>query len=106
MDVYAIIRTGGKQYRVAEGDTLQVERDILADASDGSISFGEVLMIGGGDPKVGAPLVDGASVTATVLGEERGPKVIVFRKKRRKQYKRKIGHRQDLVKIRIDSIEA
>jgi large subunit ribosomal protein L21 len=106
MDVYAIIRTGGKQYRVAEGDTLQVERDILTDASDGSISFGEVLMIGGGEPKVGSPLVDGASVTATVLGEERGPKVIVFRKKRRKQYKRKIGHRQDLVKIRIDSIEA
>lgn len=104
--MYAIIRTGGKQYRVAEGDTLQVEQDILADAKEGSVSFDEVLMIGGKEPKVGAPLVDGASVKATILSEDRGPKVIVFRKKRRKQYKRKTGHRQNLVNVRIDKIDA
>lgn len=102
--MYAIIRTGGKQYRVAEGDTLQVERDILAGSEDGSVSFDEVLLVGGNEPKVGAPLVDGASVKATILGEERGPKVIVFRKKKRKQYKKKIGHRQNLVNVRIDEI--
>ena len=104
--MYAIIRTGGKQYRVAEGDTLQVERDVLADAKKDSVNFDEVLMVGGNEPKVGAPLVEGASVKATILSEDRGPKVIVFRKKRRKQYKKKIGHRQNLVNVRIDKIEA
>lgn len=104
--MYAIIRTGGKQYRVAEGETLQVERDILAGAENGSVSFDQVLMVGGDEPKIGAPVVDGASVKATILAEERGPKIIVFRKKRRKQYKRKTGHRQNLVNVRIDKIEA
>ena len=104
--MYAIIRTGGKQYRVAEGETLQVERDILAGAEKGSVTFGDVLMIGGKEPKVGSPLVEGASVTATILSEDRGPKVTVFRKKKRKQYKKKIGHRQDLVNVRIDKIDA
>ena len=104
--MYAIIRTGGKQYRVSEGDTLQVERDVLAGAEKGSISFEEILMVGGKEPKVGAPLVEGASVKGTILSEDRGPKVIVFRKKRRKQYKKKIGHRQGLVNVRIDKIEA
>ncbi len=103
--MYAIIRTGGKQYRVAEGETLQVERDILAGAENGSVKFDQVLMVGGKDPKIGTPAVDGASVKATILAEERGPKIIVFRKKRRKQYKRKTGHRQNLVNIRIDKIE-
>ncbi len=104
--VYAVIRTGGKQYRVAEGDTLRIERDILENAKDGAVSFGEILMIGGDEPQVGAPLVEGASVKATVLGEVRGDKIIVFRKKRRKQYKKKQGHRQDLVEVRIDTIQA
>ena len=104
--MYAIIRTGGKQYRVAEGETLQVEREILAGAENGSVSFTEVLMVGGNEPKIGAPIVDGASVKATILAEERGPKIIVFRKKKRKQYKRKTGHRQNLVNVRIDKIEA
>jgi large subunit ribosomal protein L21 len=104
--VYAVIRTGGKQYRVAEGETLQVERDVLALLDGEQVTFNEVLMIGGDDTKVGAPFVSGASVTATLLGEERGEKIIVFKKKRRKQYKRKQGHRQDLVSIRIDSIQA
>jgi large subunit ribosomal protein L21 len=104
--VYAVIRTGGKQYRVAEGETLQVERDVLSLLDGDQVKFNEVLMIGGDDTKVGAPFVSGASVTATLLGEERGEKIIVFKKKRRKQYKRKQGHRQDLVSIRIDSIQA
>jgi large subunit ribosomal protein L21 len=105
--VYAVIRSGGKQYRVAEGDTLQLERDVLALAKDNKVTFGEVLMVGGIDqPKVGAPAVEGASVSATLLREERGEKVIVFKKKRRKQYKRKHGHRQDLVQVRIDRIQA
>lgn len=105
--MYAVIRSGGKQYRVAEGDTVQLERDVLALAKDNKVTFGDVLMIGGVDqPKVGAPTVDGASVEATLLREERGQKVIVFKKKRTKQYKRKHGHRQDLVQVRIDRIQA
>lgn len=103
--MYAIIRSGGKQYRVAEGELLRVERDILGDADKDKVTFNEVLMIGGGTPKVGAPTVAGATVVATVLRESRGEKIIVFRKKRRKNHtKRKHGHRQDLVELRIDSI--
>ena len=103
--MYAIIRSGGKQYRVAEGDKLQVERDILGGADNDKVTFSEVLMIGGDQPNVGSPVVSGASVVATVLRESRGEKIIVFKKKRRKNHtKRKHGHRQDLVEIRIDSI--
>jgi large subunit ribosomal protein L21 len=104
--VYAIIRSGGKQYRVAEGDRLQVERDVLASVDQDKVTFGEVLMVGGDQPKVGSPTVAGASVVATVLGEMRGDKIIVFKKKRRKNHtKRMHGHRQDLVDVRIDSIK-
>lgn len=104
--MYAIIRSGGKQYRVAEGDLLTVERDILASAKDDNkVTFSEVLMVGGDQPKIGAPTVQGASVLATVLRESRGEKIIVFKKKRRKHHtKRKNGHRQDVVEVRIDSI--
>ena len=103
--MYAIIRSGGKQYRVAEGESLRVERDILGSADNDKVTFSEVLMIGGDQPKVGAPMVQGASVVATVLRESRGDKIIVFKKKRRKNHtKRKHGHRQDLVEVRIDSI--
>lgn len=104
--VYAIIRSGGKQYRVAEGELLRVERDVLGSADKDKVTFSEVLMIGGSDsPKVGAPTVSGASVVATVLRESRSQKIIVFKKKRRKNHtKRKHGHRQDLVELRIDSI--
>lgn len=102
--MYAIIRTGGKQYRVAEGETLFVEREILNAVQDGKVSFNDVLMVGGDQPSVGAPLVSGASVKATVVREFRGHKIIVFKKKRRKMCKRKHGHRQDLVQLRIDSI--
>ena len=103
--MYAIIRSGGKQYRVAEGELLRVERDVLGSADKDKVTFNEVLMIGGDQPKVGAPTVQGASVVATVLRESRGDKIIVFKKKRRKNHtKRKHGHRQDLVELRIDSI--
>jgi large subunit ribosomal protein L21 len=103
--VYAIIKSGGKQYRVAVGDRLQVERDVLGNVSDDKVTFNDVLMIGGDQPKAGNPSVSGASVAATILGETRGPKIIVFKKKRRKNHtKRKHGHRQDVVEVRIDSI--
>ncbi len=103
--MYAIIRSGGKQYRVAAGDRLQLERDVLGSADQDKVTFNEVLMIGGDQPKVGAPTVEGASVVATVLSETRGEKIIVFKKKRRKNHtKRTHGHRQDVVEVRIDSI--
>lgn len=104
--MYAIIQSGGKQYRVAEGDRLQLERDVLGNADQDKVTFNEVLMIGGDQPKVGSPTVSGASVVATILGETRGEKIIVFKKKRRKNHtKRKHGHRQDVVEVRIDSIK-
>ena len=103
--LFAIIRSGGKQYRVAEGERLLVERDVLGVAKDDKVTFSEVLMVGGDKPQVGAPTVSGASVVATVVRESRGDKIIVFKKKRRKNHtKRKHGHRQDLVELRIDSI--
>jgi len=103
--VYAIIRSGGKQYRVSEGDVVSIERDVLGSADNDKVTFGEVLMIGGDQPKVGAPMVKGASVVATVLRESRGDKIIVFKKKRRKNHTKRIhGHRQNVVDVRIDSI--
>ena len=104
--MFAIIRSGGKQYRVAEGERLLVERDVLGSAKDDKVTFEEVLMIGGDEPLVGAPTVSGASVSATILRESRGDKIIVFKKKHRKNHaKRKHGHRQDLVEIRIEEIK-
>ena len=103
--MYAIIQSGGKQYRVAAGDRLKVERDVLGSAKEDKVTFSEVLMIGGDQPKVGIPTVQGASVLATIVSEMRGEKIIVFKKKRRKNHtKRMHGHRQDVVEVRIDSI--
>ncbi|MGH9456995.1 MAG: 50S ribosomal protein L21 [Thermoanaerobaculia bacterium] len=104
--MYAVIRTGGKQYRVEEGSRLLVERDVLGRVEGEKVRLGDVLMIGGDSPKVGAPLVEGASVEATVIREVRGEKIVVFHKKRRKNHtKTKAGHRQDLVEIRVDAIK-
>ncbi len=101
--MYAVLKTGGKQYKVAEGDELKVEK-IEAEVGD-SITLSEVLMVGGeGEPKVGTPLIDGAAVTAEVLDQMKAPKIIVFKKKRRKKYRRKNGHRQPLTKLKIISI--
>jgi large subunit ribosomal protein L21 len=104
--MYAVIRSGGKQYRVASGQVVKVER-LHAEVGD-TIAFDQVLMVGdeqdGGEPKIGSPLVDGAQVTAEVLEQGKGPKVIVFKKKRRKNYRRTRGHRQWQTVLRIRDI--
>ncbi|HAC58652.1 50S ribosomal protein L21 [Parvibaculum sp.] len=98
--MFAVIRTGGKQYRVAKDDLLEIER-LDAKAGD-KIELGEVLMLGGeGETKVGAPLVDGAKVKAEVVDLTRGPKLTIFKKRRRQNYRRKNGHRQDLMLVKI-----
>jgi large subunit ribosomal protein L21 len=100
--MYAVIKTGGKQYRVAANQVIKVER--LDGEVGASIVFPEVLMVGGDSPVVGTPTVVGASVTGTVLEQTRGEKVIVFKKKRRKNYRRRNGHRQYLTVVRIADI--
>ena len=103
--MYAVIKTGGKQYRVAENDVLEIER-LVGDAG-ASIEFTEVLMVGEGESvKFGKPLIAGAKVVAELVEQTRGPKVIAFKKRRRKNSRRKKGHRQDLTKVRITSIVA
>jgi len=101
--MYAIIKTGGKQYRVSEGETLRVEK---LNAEDGKVNFNEVLLVGGDQLKVGAPLVEGASVEADVVSEGRGKKVLIFKKKRRKGYHKKQGHRQAFTEIKVTQINA
>ncbi len=100
--MYAVIRTGGKQYRVSEGDRLRIARRSEDVGSD--IKFDEVLMIGGDSVKVGKPLVEGATVSARVLAHDRAKKIIVFKFKRRKNYRKKQGHRQDYTEVQIGSI--
>lgn len=102
-DLYAVIKTGGKQYRVAADQVLEIEK--IAGDAGASVEFGEVLMVAGsGDPRIGAPLISGAKVTAELVEHTRGPKVIAFKKRRRKNSRRKRGHRQDLTKVRIKEI--
>ncbi|NDA46723.1 MAG: 50S ribosomal protein L21 [Alphaproteobacteria bacterium] len=103
--MFAVIKTGGKQYKVAAEDTITIMH--LAGEAGASISFNDVLMVVDGDKtKVGAPLVAGASVTGQIVAQERGPKVIAFKKRRRKNSKRKRGHRQDLTVVKITGIAA
>lgn len=105
--MYAVIETGGKQYRVAPGDVIDVERVPVTGKKVQKVKFDRVLMLN--DEKsvqVGAPLVKGAQVTAVLMDEVRGPKIRVFKMKRRKGYRRTRGHRQDLMRVRIDSIKA
>ena len=103
--MYAVIKTGGKQYRVAENDVLIIER--LTGEAGGTIEFTEVLMLGEGSTvTVGKPMIAGAKVVAELVEQTRGPKVIAFKKRRRKNSRRKKGHRQDLSKVRITSISA
>ena len=100
--MFAVIKTGGKQYRVAAEDKLKVEK--VAGEPGEIIQFGEVLVVGGDTVTLGTPTVSGASVAAEVVAQERGPKVIAFKKRRRKNSRRKRGHRQEFTLIRISEI--
>jgi large subunit ribosomal protein L21 len=101
--MYAVIKTGGKQYRVTEGETLKVEK---LDAEEGaSVEFDQVLMIADGDRiQVGTPYVEGARVTATVKSQGRGPKVVIVKFRRRKHYRKTQGHRQSYTELRVSDI--
>jgi large subunit ribosomal protein L21 len=102
---YAVIETGGKQYRVAVGDTLSIEK-IAVEPGTG-ITFDRVLMVGGdGSARVGTPLVAGATVQAQVEQQYRGPKIVVFKYKPKKRYRRRTGHRQSLTRVAITAINA
>jgi large subunit ribosomal protein L21 len=100
--MFAVIRTGGKQYRVAAEDVLQVAK-IKGDPGE-IIQFGDVLVVGGDNVTLGAPTVAGASVAAEVLEQGRGPKIIAFKKRRRKNSRRKRGHRQEFTLVRVTEI--
>jgi large subunit ribosomal protein L21 len=104
--MFAVIRTGGKQYKVATGDIIDIER--LAVEAGGEVRFDDVLAVGGGGAalKIGQPLVAGAAVLGQVVGPTRGPKIIIFKKKRRQNYRRKRGHRQMLTTVKITQIAA
>jgi len=99
---HAVIRTGGKQYRVAAGDVIRVEK---LDGDAGSkIVFDEVLFLGGDAPKFGTPLVAGAKVSGEIVQQARGEKLVIFKFKRRKKYRRKNGHRQSFTAIKITEV--
>jgi large subunit ribosomal protein L21 len=98
----AVIRTGGKQYRVSEGDLLDVE--LLAGNPGEQVEFSEVLFLAGESPQFGKPTIQGASVKAEIVRHDRGERLVVFKFKRRKRYKRKNGHRQHLTTVKISSI--
>jgi large subunit ribosomal protein L21 len=101
--MYAVIKSGGKQYRVSEGDFLKVEK-IVGDKGD-TVTFDEILMVSKeGAVKIGTPLVEGAKVIGEIMDQDRGPKVFIFKMKRRKGYRKKTGHRQDLTGLKIKEI--
>ena len=103
--MYAVIKTGGKQYRVAPGEKIKIEQ-IPADVG-AQITLDQVLMVSDGDAlKLGNPLVSGAKVSATVLGHGRGPKIKIFKMRRRKHYQKRQGHRQNYTELRIDAVTA
>ena len=100
--MFAVFKTGGKQYRAAADDVLEVDK-IAGEAGD-IVEFGEVLLVGGDSVTLGKPSVAGATVAAEVLEQGRGPKIIAFKKRRRKNSRRKRGHRQEFTRIRITEI--
>jgi large subunit ribosomal protein L21 len=105
MAVYAIIKTGGKQYRVQKGDVVRIER--LEEAVGATVTLDDVLFVGGeGEPQVGNPRLAGASVVATVVEQDRDAKIRVFKYKKRKHYRRTRGHRQSFTAVRIDAVQA
>lgn len=103
--MYAVIKTGGKQYRVEQGQKLRVEK--LPGNPGEKVEIDQVLLVAGGDsPKIGQPLVEGAKVSAEILAQDRAKKIIVFKLKRRKSYRRKYGHRQPYTELMITGIHA
>lgn len=103
--MYAVLSSGGKQYRVEPGSTLTIEK--LTEEAGASVTFDRVLLIADGDDvTVGTPIVSGATISATILGEELGPKIVVFKFKQKAKYRRRTGHRQHLTRVRIDEISA
>ncbi|MCA1796571.1 MAG: 50S ribosomal protein L21 [Geobacteraceae bacterium] len=102
--MYAVIKTGGKQYKVSEGDTIKVEK--LAGDTGESIEISDVLMVGGEEVKIGAPLLPDAKVTARIVEQGKDKKILVFKSKRRKGYRKTNGHRQPITRLRITGIEA
>jgi len=102
--MYAVIRTGGKQYRVSEGERLRVEK--LDGQVGESLQFDQVLMLGGETVQIGKPLVTGAKVTAEIVAQDRAKKIIVFKYRRRKNYRRKAGHRQPFTELKVTAIKA
>jgi large subunit ribosomal protein L21 len=102
--MYAVVRSGGKQVRVEPGYSVRVEK-LPGDVGD-AVELGDVLLVGGeGEPRIGTPLVEGARAVGTIMAQARGPKITIFKMKRRKGYRRKTGHRQDYTEIRVDKIE-
>ncbi len=102
--MYAVIATGGKQYKVAEGDIITIEK--LGVNAGETVTFDQVLAVGGDSMKIGTPVVAGATVTASVVEEGRGKKVIVYKYKRKSGYHKKNGHRQAFTKVKIEKINA
>ena len=102
--MYAIIESGGKQFRVEKGARISVEK--LPGENGGEVDIDKVLLIGGDGCKLGSPYIEGASVKAEIIGQRRGPKLIIFKRRRRKDSKSKHGHRQDLTDLRIKEIVA
>ena len=103
--MYAVVATGGKQYKVQEGDVLRVEK--LTGAVGDEVAFDQVLLLGAGeDVRIGQPVVDGAVVKGKIVQQGKSRKILVFKYKRRKRYRRKQGHRQPYTAVKIDAIEA
>lgn len=102
--MYAVIKTGGKQYKVSEGDLVKVEK--LEGAVGDTVELGDVLMVGGEEVQIGTPLLPGAKVTARIVEQDKDKKILVFKSKRRKNYRKKYGHRQPITRLKITGIEA
>jgi large subunit ribosomal protein L21 len=100
---HAVIRTGGKQYRVAQGDLVRIEK--IDGAAGDKVTFDEVLFLGGDAPKFGSPLVSGAKVSGEIVSQGRGEKLVIFKFKRRKKYRRKAGHRQSFTAVKITEVQ-
>ncbi|WP_020677299.1 50S ribosomal protein L21 [Geopsychrobacter electrodiphilus] len=102
--MYAVIKTGGKQYKVSEGDLFKVE--LIEGAVGETVELDQVLMVGGAEVKIGTPLVPGAKVMAQIVAQEKDKKILVFHSRRRKGYRKKNGHRQPITRLKVAAIEA